>query len=546
MYARLKTSKQSRNSTIQIVEGVRHGKKVRQRVVASLGIVGDKKNLKRIFRLAESLIRKIEEQGLPIPQKIEIKKLLHTATVYDGFGTVVDRLMDLVGFSALVRSAQGKHRFNLEEAVKLMITQRLDTPSSKLRTCERQKRHGFVDVDVHHLYRALDAIAPLKNEIQAQAFKIVQATSSCGVDCFFFDVTTLYFESVQQDELREFGFSKDQKHHSVQIVLALVVDREGLPLAYETFKGNLAETKTLIPVLERLRENFSVQNVTVVCDRGLASRANIEALQSAGFRFVIATKLRSISEKHEINDLSSYQPLPYQESAPEDERLLFRTMDHPQYPNTVLISTYSPARAEKDRRDRERLLEKLCEKLGDTPNESSVKKVITNSGYKKYLSVKNGSKVVLNQTGIDDDAMWDGFHGIAVSRETQLSPAEALARYRDLWHIEETFRVMKSTLGARPIFHWVPHRIQAHVLICFMTLFIERFLEHLLRKNNTPIAPEKIRDALSQVHTMYFKESDTKRTAKVESSLTNEAMEIFAVLGLPFDRTGGHENECCA
>lgn len=514
--------------------------------MASLGIVSDKNNLKRIFRLAENLIRKIEEQGLQIPQKIDLKKLLHTSTVYDGFGTVVHRLMDLVGFSSLIRSAQGKHRFSLEEAVKLMIAQRFDTPSSKLRTCERQERHGFGDVDLQHLYRALDAIAPLENEIQTQAFKTVQATSGFLVECFFFDVTTLYFESVRQDELKEFGFSKDQKHHSVQIVLALVVDKNGIPLAYETFKGNLVETKTLIPVLERLRRNFSVSDVTVVCDRGLASRANIEALQSAGFRFVIATKLRSISEKYSINDLSSYQPLPYQDGTPEDERVLFRTMEHPQYPDTLLISTYSPARAEKDRRDRERLLEKLREKVGDTPNESSVKKVISNSGYKKYLTVKNGSKVVLNQTGIDDDAMWDGFHGIAVSRETQLSPTEALARYRDLWHVEETFRVMKSTLGARPIFHWAPHRIKAHVLICFMTLFIERFLELLLRKNNTPIAPDRIRDALSQVHTMYFKELDTETTRKMESSLTKEALAIFTVLGLPFDRTRGPENECCA
>lgn len=546
MYARLKTSKQSKNATIQIVEGIRRGKKVQQRVVASLGVASDQNNLKKLLKLAESLIRKIEEQGLPVPQKIDLNSLLHTSTVYDGFGLVVHRLMDLIGFSSLIRSIQGKHRFDIEEVIRLMIVQRFDVPSSKLRTCERQESHGFGDIDLQHLYRAMDAIALLDIKIQAQAFKTVSSTANYSLSCFFFDVTTLYFESIKQDDLKDFGFSKDQKHHSVQIVLALVVDQEGVPLAYETFQGNLAETKTLVPVLDKMRNNFSIQNVTVVCDRGLASRTNIEALQAAGFRFVIATKLRSISRKQEINDLSTYQPLPYQEGIPEEERILFRTLAHPQYDKTSLIVTYSPARAAKDRQDRERLLEKLEDKIGNPSSESSVKKVISNSGYKKYLAIKGSSKIALNQIAIEEDETWDGFHGIAVSHDAQLSPEEALARYSDLWHVEETFRIAKSTLRARPIFHWAPHRIKAHILLCFMTLFIERYLELLLRQNNTPIAPDRIRNALAQIHTMYFKDIDSERAGKLESSLTEDARTIFTVLHIPTERSAGIVKPCCA
>ena len=475
MYVRLKSSKSSRHSTLQIVEGIREGKKVRQRVVASLGIVNDQKNLKNLLKLAESLIRKIEEQGLSVAPKVEISKLFHTMTVYDGFGTVVSRLMQLTGFSKILREAQGKNEFDLEETIKLMITQRLDLPSSKLRTYERQVDHGFEGIDLHHLYRAMDTIEPLNGQIQEQAFKSACSINSCQVDCFFFDVTTLYFESITQDELKDFGFSKDQKHHNVQIVLALVVDQEGLPLAYDTFKGNLAETKTLIPVLESLRSRFSVQNVTVVCDRGLASSANVQALRAAQFHYVIATKLRSISKKLKINDLSAYVPLPNQDGIPEAERVLVRTMEHPQYEDALLIATYSPSRATKDKQDRERLLQKLHNKITDSPNEASLKKVISNAGYKKYTTVKTGSSISLNQAAIDADAAWDGFHGIAVSNSAKLNTTEALGRYRDLWHVEETFRVAKSTLKTRPIFHWAPHRIQAHILLCFITLFFERF-----------------------------------------------------------------------
>ena len=183
--------------------------------------------------------------------------------------------MQLSGFSTVIRRAQGKNRFDLEEIVKLILVQRLDLPSSKLRTYERQEDHGFHGIDLQHIYRTMDAIESLESEIQKQAFNIVCKFSG-EIDCFFFDVTTLYFESVIQDEIRDFGFSKDQKYHSVQIVLALVVDAQGMPIAYEVFKGNLAETKTLVPVLENLRNRFSINNVTVVCDRGLASKPNVE------------------------------------------------------------------------------------------------------------------------------------------------------------------------------------------------------------------------------------------------------------------------------
>lgn len=537
MYTRLTSSKKARHPVLQIVKGVREGKKVKQQIVASLGVIKNQKDLLKFSKLAENLIEKLEQQGLPKTDKVQWKNLIHKSTTYDGFGLVVDKLLNLSGFNNVIKEAQGKNSFDLEEIVKLIIVQRLDLPSSKLRTYERQKEHGFYGIDLHQIYRAMDAIEPYSGDFQRKAFETVCSFSTTPVDCFFFDVTTLYFESVEQDDLRDFGFSKDQKHHSVQIVLALVVDSEGNPIAYETFKGNLAETKTLLPVLESLKNRFSVKNVTVVCDRGLASRSNVEALKSNGFHFVIATKLRSISKTKNIHDRSTYEPLPNQDLIPEAERVLVRTMEHPQHPDTLLIATYSPSRAAKDKEERERLLEKLQKKLGDASTESSVKKVISNGGYKKYTTVKTGSQVILNQKAIDEDAAWDGFHGIAVSNSANLSVGQALSRYKELWHVEEAFRIAKSTLRTRPIFHWKSHRIKAHVLLCFMTLFIERFLEFRLRQEGMPLTPDRIRHALSEVHTIMFEEKDTNRIGKMKSVLPEDAVKIFKVLDIPLERT---------
>jgi transposase len=545
MYIRLTKSKKSKHPTLQIVEGVREGKKVKQKIIASLGIIKGPGDLEKLRKLAYHLIEKLEKEGLPPSSKVYIQSLFHKETTYDGFGLVVDKLMQLSGFSEIIRKAQGKNKFNVEDIVKLILVQRFDSPSSKLRTYERQADHGFHGIDLQHIYRTMDVIEHLVTEIQTAAFNTVCMLSGGVVDCFFFDVTTLYFESVCQDDVRDFGFSKDQKHHCVQIILALVVDSQGMPIAYEVFKGNLAETKTLIPVLESLRHRFSINNVTVVCDRGLASKPNVEALQGAQFHFVIATKLKSISKKFNINNLEEYKLLPNQEFIPEDERILVRTMDHPQYPNSLLITTYSPKRAKKDREDRERLIEKLSKKLSGSSDEASIKKVICNGGYKKFTSVKEGSLLSINEKAIEEDAKWDGFHGIAVSKSSGLTVEQALSRYRDLWHVEEAFRVTKYTLKTRPIFHWVPHRIRTHVLLCFMNLFLERFLELLLRKAGTPLTPDSVRYALSGVHKMVFEESKTQKIGEMRSRLSEDATIIFNTLEIPTDRSTLFLEKCC-
>lgn len=545
MYIRLTKSKKSKHPTLQVVEGIREGKKVKQKIVASLGVIKGPSDLEKLRKLADHLIQRLEKEGYPPDRKVDLKSLMHKKTTYDGFGIAVEKLMQLSGFSELIKKAQGKNKFDVEQIVRLVLTQRFDLPSSKLRTYERQEDHGFYGIELQHIYRTMDVIEHLDSEIQKVAFSTSCKLSGGIIDCFFFDVTTLYFESISQDDLRDFGFSKDQKHHSVQIVLALVVDSQGMPIAYEVFKGNLAETRTLVPVLEALRTKFSINNVTVVCDRGLASKPNVAALQGAQFHFVIATKLKSISKKFKINDLSEYKPLPGQEDQSADERVLVRTMEHPQYPDTLLIATYSPKRAHKDKEDRQRLIEKLRKKLSGCTDETGIKKVISNGGYKKFTNIRKGSLLSINEEAIEEDEKWDGFHGIAVSNSSGLTVEQALGRYRDLWRVEEAFRIAKCTLKTRPIFHWVPHRIRTHVLLCFMNLFLERFLELLLRKQNTPLTPDRIRYALSGVHTMTFEEPRTQRTGQMRSSLSEDAISIFDALGISVERTTLLLDQCC-
>lgn len=198
------------------------------------------------------------------------------------------------------------------------------------------------------------------------------------------------------------------------------------------------------------------------------------------------------------------------------------------------------------RSDRERLLEKLRNKLSDVPSESSIKKMISNNGYKKYTSVKRGSLITLDEEAIKEEAKWDGFHGLAVSNSSQLAVGQALARYHDLWRAEEAFRVAKCTLKTRPIFHHVSHRIRTHVLLCFMNLFLERYLERLLQQKDVSLSPDRIRHALSQVHTTIFEDQSMHQKGEMQSALSPDAEKIFMSLGISTERRTSIKGGCCA
>lgn len=545
MFVRLKKSARTVNPVVQIVENMRVDGKVKQKVIASLGTANSPESFEQLERLARSLLEKLECEKRRQPSlfpdfvdetnhstaddTVKLTNLEHEATICDGYALAVRKLFELAGFSAIAQKTQGRRKFDVTTILQLIIAQRFSLPASKLRTYLRQHDLGFSGIELKHVYRTMDAIFKYDDAFQKQAFHAAHGgLFEDPVECFFFDVTTLYFESVVQDEIRDFGFSKDQKFHQVQIVLCLVVNREGIPLAYETFKGNTAEITTLLPVMEKIRKRFAVEQVTVVCDRGMASRENIISLATNKFNYIVACKLKHLSSMLKLNDLSTFTEL----HMSGDDSVMYKRLDHPKYPDTDLIVTYSSRRAQKDKADRDRLIEKLTRQMTTKSSGNPVKKLISNSGYKKFVILKGAGVWQLNETAIEADASWDGFHGIAVAKSMVITTQDALAQYRGLWRVEEAFRVAKCTLKTRPIFHWRPNRIRAHILICFLNLFIERQLELILRRRGTPLTPDRIRYALSKMHQIRFCDRASKRTGTMEASLSADARTICAALGI--------------
>lgn len=412
-------------------------------------------------------------------------------------------------------TANTKVSFELNNSAFLMAIQHLLRPSSKLKTFQKQNQYlNIKEVTLNQLYRSLDLLCENKAFLEEKLYKKNRSLFNMKIDVIFYDVTTFSFESVKADTLRDFGYSKDGKFKEVQVVLGLLIDCEGRPIGYDLFPGNTFEGHTLEKTLEKIEERFGIRNVIIVADRGLNSKLNIKRIKDKGYSYIVASRIKKMKKsiQEEIFNDDGYIELYHVGYENKEDRFVYKTFEHV---NSVrdeegkifkieenLIITYSPQRAQKDRKDRERLIEKaqcLLENKGNI-------KASNKRGGKKYLKEiqKENSDWVLDDEAIAKDEMFDGYYGIQTDRK-DMKPEEIIEAYHNLWRIEESFRIMKSTLEVRPVFHWTESRIKGHFVICFLAFLLERTLEFKLTEKGEQATPEKIREA---INSMTFSEFD--------------------------------------
>lgn len=552
MFVRLTRSKTSKNPTVQIVESYREGKKVKQRVISSLGVVRDDQDRERLVNVGHSLINKLrseadqqlkfsflESETESMPDKarprssgfIDPKQLVHVRSTPCGFDDVYGTLSEKIGFRKLLGDIDEKSRcdFSIREIIQMLVNKRLEEPASKRRSLYLESTgKGVKPCELHHTYRAMDVLLPFSDKIQTLAYNSATDLLNQKVECFFYDVTTLYFESVLQDEVRDFGFSKDGKFNQVQTLLVLVVTDEGIPVGYEIFSGKTGEISTFQTAVEKLSKRFEITKCTIVCDRGMMSGDNLKfAATNKNMYYIVGEKLRQLPHKFQdtIFDKPKYQ---------EHSEILIREIEHPTREKSRLVLCFSQQRANKDKRDRDRLIAKLQKKVEKKNKVAKPHELISNRGVKKFVSITGGS-VVLNREAILKEEKWDGFYGIATNHP-KLTSTDVLHQYKGLWQVEATFRVSKHELRTRPIFHWSPDRIRAHILICFMALVLERSLEVILKKQNTPLTPTQIHDALSHCQRILFQEKTTQRLFEMDTNKPVEAKILYQTLGIPWRR----------
>ncbi len=364
-----------------------------------------------------------------------------------------------------------------------LVLARLCFPVSKLRTTDYLSRYQFLDIDVQVVYRYLDKLYTYQKELVQQiSYQHTLGILDNRIRVVFYDVTTIYFESGSEDDLRKTGFSKDGKHRHPQIVLGLLVSKGGYPLAYDIFQGNQFEGHTMLPVINAFKEKYKLDKLVVVADAGLLSLENISLLQQAGYEYILGARIKSESNtiKERILQLKLN----------DGESVVINKDGH-----TQLIIGYSQSRARKDAHNRERGLTQLHKRI---KSGKLTKSGINNRGYNKFLKIENPVSISIDTSKIEEDKKWDGLKGYITN--TSLTKEEVLENYKDLWQIEKAFRVAKTDLEIRPIYHRVQRRIEAHICIAFVAYKIYKELERQLKEKQAGLSPEK---AIAIAKTIY-------------------------------------------
>jgi transposase len=408
---------------------------------------------------------------------------------------ILGKLFDEIGFNQIT-----------DELFRHLVLSRLTFPLSKLKTSEYLLRYQNVVVEADRIYRYLDKLESQQEVVQRISFEHTLKLFDGKISIVFYDVATLYFEASDEDDLRKTGFSKEGKHQHPQIVLGLLVSLYGYPLAFEIYEGNKFEGHTLIPVVEGFKRKYKLDKLVVIADAGLLSRENISELLKHGYEFILGARI-----KNEPNDVKR-EILTHNY---KDGHSIVLKRDG----STNLIVSFASARARKDEHNRQRGLSKLEKQLSKG---RLTKQHINNRGYNKYLKLDGEVKITIDYDRFKSDSKWDGLKGYITN--CKLPKEEVIENYKHLWQIEKAFRISKTDLRIRPIYHRLGKRISAHMTIAFCAYKLYKELERQLKIKKSTLSAEKAIELMKTVYRLnivlpnseepvhlYFAEEDTQK-----------------------------------
>lgn len=485
---------------LQLVHSYRLNGKTKQQVILNFGSVDQLKKSGFLERTAKKLLKL---DGKSIPTINDLEELSRFC-----YGDIVYRkLWNRYRIDELLKECR-KHnniKYDFETTVYLMVIDRLLRPQSKLATFNKQGRYiGIKDVSLHHLYRSLDILADKKKQIERHLFDRSRSLFNTKIDVVFYDVTTFGFQSLRSDELKEFGYSKSGRFNEVQVVMGLLIDTEGHPIGFEVFAGNTFDGKTVITSLKKLEEDFQIRQVIIVADAGINSAKNLYQIKQAGYEYIIRARLRSFSNslKQQILNEEGYVDVGKDDNG--EVSLRYKNIEDHSFEyvdtegkrhriNDRIIVYWSKELSERNKTDRQRAIKK-AEQVVSTQRSINDKK-----GYRRYIQTEGKGKVMgIDQRRIEEDSRLDGYMAIE-SSVRDLDVVRIIEEYHQLWKIEESFRVLKTTMQTEPIFVWTPKRIIGHFVTCFIAFLLERVLEGKVKKNGITATAETIREAVNSL-----------------------------------------------
>ena len=416
-------------------------------ILQHMGSAHTQEALDELIVMAEEWIRAFSEQLSIFPDEApnRLLHLNHCAFIgvrYHFFNKQITRIQDRIGFG------------DLPVLLRDLVTMRIFEPASKLRSLELMEQFFGIRHSRKTYYRIAPACIDLKEEVEEKVVAFAQEHYAFNFDILFYDVTTLYFETFEEDGLRKNGFSKDNKSQQPQILIALMVTKEGFPIAYEVFPGNTFEGHTFIPVIKGFIQRNGVKEFTVVADAAMISTENVGQLVENNINYIVGARLGGIpAELLEAIDKKI--------SREEGKSIRIKT------DKGYLICSYSAVRYRKDLYEMNRQIEK-AKQVVEKPSK----------GKKLKFTLTNDQKLELNEELIEKTKKLLGIKGYYTNLEESVADNRTIIeRYHELYKIEQAFRVSKSDLRTRPVFHFKEQPIKLHILICFMALVVSKHIE---------------------------------------------------------------------
>lgn len=521
----LRVEKKKSGTYLRIVEGFRQNGKIKHKTLYSLGKVEDyppeqlQRIATKILQLAGGRVEDILKDDLK-----ELRRVNY------GYALVIKHLWKKLNLDEWMRKINYKRHIHFDwlSTLELMIAERLNEPCSKLSNFNHQQEYiGFGDkpIELHHFYRTLDVLEKEQESLKKHLFTTQQNLFSTELDIVFYDVTTLYFDSdeVKEGSIRQKGYSKDGKAHKIQVVLGLLIDKFRNPITYHVYQGNTYEGSTMIKALEDLKSKFHINKGIVVADSGMIDKSNREYIeQQEGLDYILGDSIKVLPK-----EISSFL------IDKKNHHALYLGGENFSYATTMyngrrIICTYSEKRAEKDRREREKLIEKAKKLLQN----SSVLKQIKKRGAGRYIKQTSEENYNLDKEKIKADEKWDGFKALATT--TDLPVVEVIEKYADLFEVEHAFRTLKSQLEIRPMYHWTDKRIKGHIAMCFIAYSMLNYLRLV-----TGLQPKDIIRALDHMQLSEIQEGEKQETFYLRSSISFEQRKLIDTLKLvvPKDTT---------
>ena len=407
---------------------------------------------------------------------------------------------------------------NLLSKLKDLSIIRIADPKSKLKTIEIANEYGshLSNLTVDSIYKFMDKMKSEIDNVKAVIYNHTkQLLNDSKVNILFYDLTTLSFETNTKDEIRNFGFSKDGKHRHVQIVLALIVTQEGLPIDYFEFPGNTYEGHTLIPAIEQMQKRYNIDKAILVVDAALMNKINLKELDDRNIQYVISSRIKNVNKsmKQEIFNINNYETI--------TDDIKTKTIN-----NTIVY--YSAKRAYKDEHDRKKDLERIEQHIKSTGKSNLTKQL-----QKSYIKIKD-YKAEIDYKKLEEQKQYDGFFGISTNIKNP-DPIELLSLCRGLWQIEQTFRIAKTNLKIRPIFHYNTQRIKVHLMICYISLSLIRYTEFILKHNNNYITNDNLHLLLKQLRKSVLIDYKDNKFEILEMH-SPDLIPIYKILKIQFPR----------